>query len=216
MSGSNDHVRVGELLPWFVNGTLSPPERALVERHVNECLPCRKALNDERRLVSAVSQAAISPHSPEYGLDELLRSIDASGRRTRRLWRPAGVDAAPSTWPALAIAATAAVIAVGLWISLGTVPRPAADGSYSTLSLPLPPSVRIDVVLENGIESDVIDALTGQLGGRVVDGPSEIGRYTIEIDRSAAAASDVERTLGEIREDPRVRFAARSFLGEQN
>jgi hypothetical protein len=37
-----------ELLPWYLNGTLHPGERAEIQKHLQDCEPCRKALTETR------------------------------------------------------------------------------------------------------------------------------------------------------------------------
>ncbi|MFN3653355.1 MAG: anti-sigma factor family protein [Armatimonadota bacterium] len=44
--------RIERLIQKYVDGTLSPSERALVEQHVSECSGCDRALADARQLVS--------------------------------------------------------------------------------------------------------------------------------------------------------------------
>ena len=36
------HSEVADLLPWFANGTLDEDERARVERHLVDCIACKK------------------------------------------------------------------------------------------------------------------------------------------------------------------------------
>ena len=56
MSLPADHPE--ELLPWYVNGTLSPEERQRVEAHLDQCPSCRgevQALRSLRREIKGVT-----------------------------------------------------------------------------------------------------------------------------------------------------------------
>lgn len=197
-SCSDGHARIVELLPWYLNGTLPENERQLVERHISECLPCRKAVNEERRLHALVAGSSASPDSLEHGLDRLLRRIDEAPRRPPRFVRARY---------ALAIAASLAAIAVAFWAMLPG--SPARTGEFATLtSTPDARAARADIVFRAGTSQTAIDALLLENGATVVAGPSRVGRYTIELGGEAA---DVERKLSALRAAPSVRLVAPAY-----
>ena len=94
MSARPEHDRIAELLPWFVNGTLDEAERAVVERHVRECLPCRMSLQDERRMARLIQAQPLGPLSASANFGRLTQRIDREAapatngrRRDRRIGR---------------------------------------------------------------------------------------------------------------------------------
>ncbi len=203
----NTHEQVIELLPWYVNETLAGDDLALVERHVGECLPCRRALHEERRLQAAVGGLDI-PSRETAGLSRLLDSLDAKQpARARTPGRRALAGVA-----GLAAAACAGLIAFVVFRSdpaMQDATEPPAD--FSTLSLPAPAGpLRIDVVFTETAPEIRIRELLTSLGASADSQPSAIGRYTIEL----APGTDVDALLDELTADPAVRFAGLNFLGE--
>jgi hypothetical protein len=56
-----------------------------------------------------------------------------------------------------------------------------------------------------------MQALLDEVGGEIVAGPSELGRYQVRIDHGAADDAQVGGVLAALGSDPRVRFAGRSL-----
>ncbi len=52
---SGVHEEVFGLLPWYLNGTLSEPDRQKVDSHVRDCAACRDQLARERDIYRAMS-----------------------------------------------------------------------------------------------------------------------------------------------------------------
>jgi len=194
---NDDHTRIVELMPWYVNGTLAEEERRHVERHVSECLPCRRALNEERRLRGLVAGGGTSPDSLEHGLDRLLGRIDADAHARPVRYRHR-----------LALAAGLAALAVGIWAMW---PRPpSSEGEFTTLtSAGGPRASRVDVVFEPDASPAEIDAALREIGASVLAGPSGIGRYTIAL--PGETTEEIERGLDALRADPSVRLVAPAF-----
>lgn len=112
--------RLNAMLSAYLDGELTPEERADIERRVEEDPEARAELNNLRVLRGALGEAP----SIDFERDrfpELLRTIQdaAPARRPRRRPWLAGVrewwDRAPGWQPAMA-AALAAAAAVGLWM----------------------------------------------------------------------------------------------------
>ena len=76
MSGQDAHQAAQAVLPWLLNGTLAGEERAGVERHLQECAPCRADLDALRALRASAAQP--DPDcDPEHALARLLPALDA-------------------------------------------------------------------------------------------------------------------------------------------
>jgi len=199
MSTHDTHTRIVELMPWYLNGTLPEHERRLVDEHISECLPCRKAINDERRLRALVTASSSSPDSLEHGLDRLLRRIDRDARAPAR----------PAQYRyGLALAASLAAAAIAFWAMWPIAPS--RDGEFATLSSAGDARAsRADVVFREGTSPAAVDAVMREIGATVVAGPSAIGRYTIELPDGTAA--EAERRLETLRANPDVRLVAPAF-----
>ncbi len=72
------HRRIQELLPWYVNGTLTAEERQAVEAHATTCARCHGELTAAAEMARAIretGEVAPSPHPVQ--LSRLFARIDA-------------------------------------------------------------------------------------------------------------------------------------------
>jgi len=206
------HESALELLPWLVNDTLHGSERERLERHVRDCLVCRAELRSQRALASLIESQPTLDLSVDRGFDALLARIDSRHTRAvlpRRWWT--------ALWrrPAVLIGATVTatvVVAVGVWIGL-TDPDLADAGSFTTLTEPRTDTdVLVDVVFAPDVSEVQMRALLQELGLTIVAGPSALGRYTLRDDD--AVARNTDPLIARLRDDPRVRLAAPTFIRE--
>src|SRR5258706_8249793 len=151
------HQRIWEVLPWFVNGTLSGPDRERVEDHTAVCRRCRDEVEVCRQTaatINSLGEVAPSPHPVQ--LQRVLARIDeaeqaeTSERQQRAGRRPFGVprralQALISATPrplrgALVAQAAVIVLLVGVlvWGELRTLASPTSPATYQTLSDPVP------------------------------------------------------------------------------
>jgi anti-sigma factor RsiW len=205
---SHEHEYVDELIPWFVNGTLPKEERLLVERHILSCLPCRRAVEQERRIRELMVARPHAGVDVEEGFRRLAQRIDDPGHTVAR--RPSPRHApARAAWTGWAIAAGVVLAVGGLSWYLASLPvSPSAE--FATLAAPGESSQRLDVVLTEGLTAAERARLFSEFDGRVIAGPTEIGRYTLEFG-GADSTEKIDALLERLRSDPRIRFAGRSF-----
>jgi hypothetical protein len=195
------HEQALELLPWFVNGTLTDDERVGVERHVRNCLPCRVALQEQHQLAGHLKQQPTVPLSAEVGFEQLLAEIDAARRpqrmvRTQRLARFAGITAL----------AASLVLAVWLVTFGGDTRR---DATFVTASQSGDAYVGLDIVFAPEVSEAELRALIQGIDGVIVDGPSEVGRYRVRLPGQDVRRAD--EIVDSLRNDARVRFVARAY-----
>jgi anti-sigma factor RsiW len=199
------HQRTAELLPWYVTDTLPVAERDAVEAHIRDCLVCRAALREEQRIRELVRSPNDDRLSPEHGVADLLRKIDGRAGTRRRI----------RLQPRFAVGiAAAAVVAVAVFVggALLTPDNPDRTG-FSTLSNPAGVAgERIDIVFTEGTDASAIEALVRSFRGRLIGGPTELGRYTVELPTADPAATDA--LIERLADDPAVRFVGRNFIGE--
>jgi anti-sigma factor RsiW len=196
------HRKIVELIPWYVNGSLPPDDHAEVEQHLNECLPCRAALREARRIRSLVSGHDDVPIGLEHGFSDLLRRIDDRPRRSP--FRPG---------PRLAYGAAAVCVAVAGWLLVGTLLAPEAIDPvpFTTLTDGARfAGTRIDIVFADAIPEAEILEIVDSLGAHLVGGPSELGRYTVAVE--ATTPDDLSRLIERLTADPRVRFAGQNYI----
>jgi Putative zinc-finger len=186
-----EHREANELLPWFVNGTLSGLERTRVERHVGECVACSQEVDSLRVLQAVVvhddeadrhaSQALARVKAQLQGPEGkpratlALQSIGSQWRETSRWVRYAMVAQL-----FLVVGLTAALLhqpTPQYYRSLGAVPKPAARESGLVV-----------VFSETVPEREVRDLLL-RLHARIVSGPSPAGAYTLQVAQGDQAAA---------------------------
>jgi hypothetical protein len=200
------HEQAVALLPWLANGTLDDVERPVVEAHVRGCVTCRAELKAQRALHDLVQRQSTVRLSAEEGFARLQGVLSEKGDARN-------VGVARRLAPTALAAALCAAAVGAAWIGWSLTSRTGVAPDYTTLTAPSASSVasvRIDVVFDPETTEPELRALLGELRATIVDGPTEIGRYTVRI--PLGVPSELDAVLRRLREDPRVRFASRSFL----
>lgn len=226
-----NHQRIWDLLPWYVNGTLSGPDRERVEDHLPGCRRCRDEVETCQRTAEAIKglgEVAPSPHPVQ--LQRVLARIDRmenarleedeadlveAGERQEPL-------AAAGRWfgmprralQALVAQAALIVLLVGAlaWREMrsGAVRSPVSPPAvYQTLSDPAPAplpggTLRLRLMFSpRATEKEIRDLLLA-VHGEITAGPSPFGVYTVEI---TAAGYPVSVVLTRLRSDSVVILA---------
>jgi hypothetical protein len=219
--GVRAHRQVGELLPWYVNGTLGEREREKVEDHLAGCPDCRAEERACRRMAEAslaAAEASPSPHPAQLGrlLDRIEIEERARGGRLAALRSQFGAAPRPLRVALLAQAAIIVLLAgLGAWKmrAPATVPvdaGPATAATYRTLSDPTadPPraagGARLRLMFSPGATEREIRALLLGVNGKIVAGPSPMGAYTVEVPARGEPAGAV---LARLRSEAQVVFA---------
>ena len=199
------HDAAWELLPWYVNGTLQASERARVDQHLRSCLLCHRELDEQQQLDELVHESETVRISPRSSFDSLMRRIDSSTRADSG--RSFGYRARFVSWLPVA----AALLAVGVVLVVLYSANPDRSGDFRTLSsetpiLPSDATALQMVFAQHATEEEIRNLLAG-IGGRIVDGPSGAGVYTIELLDGAVQPE----TLEQLQADERVRFIGQAY-----
>jgi hypothetical protein len=203
------HTRAFELLPWLINGTLARPERDSVEEHVRACMVCRRELKQQQRLHAAARARRTVDVSAEAGFDRLDRELDAAADAARPRWRTRYATMAPF---AFAAAAGVAVLAILLWFT----PLPELGrAEYETLATTPADAALLDVVFADETTAAELQDLLDDIGGEIVAGPSQLGRYSVRVAGGEASREQLDELLRALAGDPRVRFAAHALTDAQ-
>lgn len=210
-SKKGDHRRSHRLLPWFVNGTLEGYELERFEAHLESCDRCRSELEEQERLAYSLRAAEEIVFSPDRAFDALAQRIEAEedkaarsrpvGRRDRlsvawhRLVRPE-----TRRWRLAVAAQAVAIVALAAVVGYqARVEEPRFQVLSNESAAIEGPTLRI-VFVEEITESDR-SALVTQIGGRIVDGPSPFGVYTISVPEELS-----DGALERLRASNRVQF----------
>lgn len=213
------HEETSLLLPWYVNGTLEPDERALVEIHLSECGECAAEGNELRRMKAAVVQAI--EDEPVPSLPPLTRiRARVEEEKEVRLSRRARFDSRLASLlqrrpvPVLITALLVVQFAViaGLTGVLFFAPRhtgvePMSGPGVLERGIPAP---RIQIAFQATASEPAIRGLLHQIHGRIVDGPSAKGTYRVEVLLPSGDPAELEGLLKTLRaRTDLVRFAGR-------
>jgi anti-sigma factor RsiW len=179
------HAEASALLPWYANGTLNARERSSVERHVAECVACRRDLAELSQL-----QEALQEHDDfevPASLDRMHALLDIRSRP-----RPQGVGGLMDKWDRLPIWARVTLsMQSGLMVLLlagMVIGRPASVQYYRALGAgpALASGVdRVVVVFAPGTSEQTMRQTILRVRARVVDGPNAAGAYTLQLPAGA-------------------------------
>jgi hypothetical protein len=199
------HSRAFELLPWLVNGSLGAEERDAVEQHVGSCLACHRELKEQQRLRTALRAQPAVHLSPQTNFEKLTRALDG----------PPAIRARPARRfePAFRFAAAAAVAAIAVGAVLWLSPtRLDTRGDYQTLSKGTAAAPgQLDIVFGQSVTQAEMQSLLEEIGGKIEQGPSGVGRYRIRLEAPIGSDARLDMLLAKLNQDPRVRFAARAL-----
>jgi hypothetical protein len=216
------HQTAWELLPWYVNGTLSGRDLDVVTGHLANCAECADEVARCRDLaVAVVSGASTEPAPSAERLSRLLARIDAIEAASPRSggWRervgerldglrellqstPTAIRWALTLEGALA-ALLLAVVAWQLALSSGQSYHTLASGAAQ----PARDQAQIHLVFAEDMQEREMRALLERVGGHIVDGPSAVGAYTIAVAVPIAASDRLAEILSTLRTAPKVRLA---------
>lgn len=213
-----NHREIVELLPWYANATLGEEERRRVEAHLAQCEECVK----EAASVKALRQTVLASSSPmptlsPSGLTRVMAEIDdyelAKQDFVKAPVRHIAHQTAESlrawwqTTPVFARVLIAAQLVMLLAFGTLTVYRYHSSGTvYTTSSGPRPDTSKTAVVIKFSptASEQEIRATVSQVGGKIIDGPSALELYTVQLPIPPEHTTDVQAALQSMRKNSRV------------
>ena len=203
------------LLPWYVNGTLTPDERPSVEDHLGACVLCAEELVTLLKVQAGLRRELADAPDPSAALwQKVRRQIAEAPAVTDRLAPRTGGQQDRSTWawlsdllrpvlrPGWALAALV-LIAVQTAVIVGLAVKGPSGGSteYRTLTgpptsgQPSGPRVRLRVAFVEQAPEQAIRAVLGEVKATIVDGPSAAGFYLIDVRLDGGLVKSPEEAL---------------------
>jgi RNA polymerase sigma factor (sigma-70 family) len=202
-----------EWIPWYADDALPETQRGAVEAHLAQCAECRLEL----AMLAGEAMPPGAPPDAEAAFAKVLARIEAAGvadpnpsstnsipveaHRPLSMDRPA--PARPSRRPARVrwmprIAAAAALVAMAAfgWLARDLV-APGGEPRYQSASGPAATVAggnveQLDIVFRPDAAIERINANLRALGGVVISGPSQAGRYRIALPSGSDAAAAAE------------------------
>lgn len=197
-----DHLHPeAALLPWYVNGTLSPTERLQVDRHVSGCSLCRAELDELAGLASDLRALYEAQPAPSPRVAESVKArIAADAADRRRTATSTSVLEALDRWcrtlfiprwvPSLAVLVLATQTVLLVWL----IQNPSQPGAVRSRSVG-PAPILLQVEFRADATEEQIRTLLETVHGRVIDGPMADGRYLLEIPSGPDRAAEAIRAL---------------------
>jgi hypothetical protein len=215
--GSDPHAVTLELLPWLVNGTADEQPLAAARAHLADCAECRASLKFDERLADAMRDDRVVDYAPHASWARFAGRLDAEQARRGRwqVWRKPWSSLLPSSRERVVRFALVAQLAIIVGLAAGLVVRSgdfAAPREYRTLSLPETPvqtsdAMLLRLVVDEAMSAEALRELLAASNAKIVDGPTELGVFTIAIPRASAGADDPVVLARQMRARVGVRFA---------
>ena len=213
------HQEVWELLPWYVNGTLEDRERQRVDRHLRTCVYCQKEVercDQIAGIIQGSDEPPVSSASQQFAklmadVETLAADHPSAGHRGHRFVTGlSNLINHTSRGVRWALAAQSAMILILFGMLIWQV-SPTPGPAYSTLSDTTPSHpqavMRMRVIFAADTMESQIRALLFELGGRIVNGPSPIGAYTLEVPLSGESSEPGDALPRRVRLHPKVTLA---------
>lgn len=178
-----DSADPAELLPWYVNGTLSASEQARVERYLEASRAGRQELEFLQQVAACSREDQPEPPG-ELGLHRLRRDMRRQKQGKGSIsgwWRPVAIAAS------LVLAIESAFL---IWQQDVTTEYRPAGGAAAEVQITFVPQA----------SEQNIRALLQQVGAEIVAGPGKLGVYHLSFESSA----DIEQVLARLRANDRV------------
>ena len=213
------HQEVIELLPWYANATLSDTERREVSEHLAGCAPCRAELEEMTLLQQALVESSARPSVMAYkNTDKAMAQIDSFERARRPVpersasWLSDLKDrvsdallgwCGPMPNFARAVVAAQFLLIVGLAGGLG---YSLWDREYGTLSgtTQSAAGARLAVRFDESITEAQLRQVLREINGKIVDGPSSLGIYTVEVAIAREKTAELEKVIETLRNQPKL------------
>ena len=122
------------------------------------------------------------------------------------------ISYATATKFAVATAAGVAVLATLLWLT--PLPNLDRDG-YQTLATPPADAALVDIVFADETTAAQMQDLLADIDGEIVAGPSHLGRYSVRVAGDPSSDQQLDKLIGVLAADPRVRFAGPALTDVQ-
>jgi Putative zinc-finger len=182
--------------PWYLNGTASADDSAMVEKHVAGCASCERRLASERQLFQQIAFSATEPNmDADVAWGQFASTLgDASAPLASPRAEPV---AAPRYLRHLAIAQAAALAFLAMAVVYILSDRARLEPNFRTVTTPATVARHGGLVLRIAVAPDISTPqflnLARAHGATVLAGPTPQGVFTLELPTLALQELALER-----------------------
>lgn len=209
------HLRIWEMLPWIVNGTVAVELADDVQEHLRQCALCRTELARQRWVSTVMNMDDWRAPAVERGLEKLMHRLieedgEPRGRRVRGPWYRRSEAMAASSRRATMVAYGLAAVVLLEAGALAVVGRQLlgqqAQSGYRTLSSSAASThhATIRFVADDTMPLGRLRELLASQNLQIVSGPGQNGVYSLA---PVNSGGDVEAQVAGLRRASGVRFA---------
>jgi hypothetical protein len=197
------------LLPGYANQTLSPEEKQQVTNHLKTCIACQQELQDVTTMQTAIKTSIEKRPGPSpAAFSTLMRRIEQEKQtQTHRVAQPTATpwwesleSAFRSLFEVQWVPALASVLIVGqaflLFSLMGSPERQRGQDPGGIIERSIPQGTphgllfKIRVGFYAEAQEQEIREVLHTIGGRIIDGPSPDGTYTLAFPQNGTATLD--------------------------
>jgi hypothetical protein len=194
VSTRRECARAWDAMPWVLQHTASAEQTEWLASHLAECASCRAEYERQSFLQQAMQLPPDITLDANAGLKRLLDRLDAHDTEAAT---PAPVRARAGGWLTRALVAAVLLQAVGIGI-LGMKLRNGENPAYRTFSqtsTAVAPAGAIHVVPDAGMTLADWNTAMRALHLQVIDGPNDVGAYTVAPTVKGVVTADILRQL---------------------
>ena len=203
---THDHAL--QRLPWLVNGSLVGNERDAVERHMRDCLLCRRELRAQRHLRDAIVSQPDLHISAYSSFDRLSRRLDqrpsTAAHGARSAWNRGTRDLTRFAF----VGVVGTLLLALLWLALPRNGAIIVRSDHALATMTPAEYVALDIAFVDSISAAQMQDVLSEMGAEITAGPSRLGRYTVRLLDRRPTDAELDDLAGRLSADPRVRFAA--------
>lgn len=224
---SREHDAFVELLPWYVTETLDAEEHAQVAEHILHCTTCQQEIAFYRQINDVEAKAPVwQPSATQFS--NIMQNIDALEQNTtapsavKATHTPKASKKAPSLWsrfsawlntipgPAMwFMSLETLALAALVMLVVGHLPQQLPGGQlFETLSNDSPAAStnlpRLHIVFAEDMTEREMRTLLQAQQAQLVDGPSLLGVYTVQL--ATAADNAQQKAIDSLRTTPKIKL----------
>ena len=182
--GQHDQVR--ELLPWYVNGSLSIAEQQKIESHLDDCKACRNDLAGVEAIDSAINQEGLAVLPPKPDVDGFLARLDVQPATGRRKAFVIGALAAAAV---IFVSIATGFLVASIWLQ---TPEPAVFQTLTSRGDPSSFDYVLEIRFHNSTGAAGREAVFDDIEARSVLGPDEQGTYRVMVRLPAYTLAELD------------------------